>query len=101
MRRSAGAAAVPAPVARSLANAAPRVYWLDQPDATEPLPTLTGNVTADLAIVGGGFTALRTALLATERDPSLDVVPVEARTAGWAASGRNGGPLLGRPHTRS
>jgi len=35
VRRSPGAAAVPAPVARSLANAAPRVYWLDQPDAPE------------------------------------------------------------------
>jgi len=78
MRRNAGAAAIPGPVARSLANAAPRVYWLDQPDAPEPLPALTGNVTADLAIVGGGFTGLWTALLATERDPSLDVVLLEA-----------------------
>jgi glycine/D-amino acid oxidase-like deaminating enzyme len=41
--------------------------------------------------VGGGFTGLWTALLARERDPSLDVVLLEARTAGWAASGRNGG----------
>ena len=91
MRRNAGAAAIPGPVARSLANAAPRVYWLDQPDAPEPMPALSGNVTADLAIVGGGFTGLWTALLATERDPSLDVVLLEARTVGWAASGRNGG----------
>jgi glycine/D-amino acid oxidase-like deaminating enzyme len=84
-------ATVPAAVARSLANAAPRSFWLDQPDAPEPLPALTGHVTADLAIVGGGFTGLWTALLARERDPSLDVVLLEARTAGWAASGRNGG----------
>jgi glycine/D-amino acid oxidase-like deaminating enzyme len=59
------------------------VYWLDQPDAPGPLPALAGNVTADLAIVGGGFTGLWTALLATERDPSLDVVLLETRTAGW------------------
>jgi hypothetical protein len=78
-------------VARSLAGAAPRSFWLDQPDAPEPLPALTGRVTADLAVVGGGFTGLWTALLARERDPSLDVVLLEARTAGWAASGRNGG----------
>ena len=78
-------------VARSLAGAAPRSFWLDQPDAPEPLPALTGRVTADLAIVGGGFTGLWTALLARERDPSLDVVLLEARTVGWAASGRNGG----------
>lgn len=89
MARSA--AAVPAAVARSLASAAPRSFWLDQPDAPEPLPALAGNVTADLAIVGGGFTGLWTALLARERDPSLDVVLIEARTVGWAASGRNGG----------
>jgi glycine/D-amino acid oxidase-like deaminating enzyme len=78
-------------VARSLAGAAPRSFWLDQPDAPDPLPALTGRVTTDLAVVGGGFTGLWTALLARERDPSLDVVLLEARTAGWAASGRNGG----------
>jgi glycine/D-amino acid oxidase-like deaminating enzyme len=78
-------------VARSLANAAPRSFWLDQPGAPEPLPALAGNATADLAIIGGGFTGLWTALLARERDPSRDVVLLEARTSGWAASGRNGG----------
>jgi len=77
--------------ARSLRDAAPRSFWLDQPEAPEPLPALTGHATADVAIVGGGFTGLWTALLARERDPSLDVVLLEARTAGWAASGRNGG----------
>ena len=41
--------------------------------------------------MGGGFTGLWTALLARERDPSRDVVLLEARTSGWAASGRNGG----------
>jgi glycine/D-amino acid oxidase-like deaminating enzyme len=78
-------------VARSLANAAPRSFWLDQPGAPEPLPALAGNATADLVIIGGGFTGLWTALLARERDPSRDVVLLEARTSGWAASGRNGG----------
>jgi glycine/D-amino acid oxidase-like deaminating enzyme len=42
-------------------------------------------------VVGAGFTGLWTALLAKERDPSADVVLLEGRTAGWAASGRNGG----------
>jgi glycine/D-amino acid oxidase-like deaminating enzyme len=78
-------------VARSLAGAAPRSFWLDQPDAPEPRPALAGGVTADLAVIGGGFTGLWTALLARERYPELDVVLLEAKTAGWAASGRNGG----------
>jgi glycine/D-amino acid oxidase-like deaminating enzyme len=78
-------------VARSLAGAVPRSFWLDQPDAPEPLPALAGALTADLAVIGGGFTGLWTALLARERYPELDVVLVEAKTVGWAASGRNGG----------
>jgi glycine/D-amino acid oxidase-like deaminating enzyme len=78
-------------IARSLAGAAPRSFWLDQPDAPDPLPALAGGVTADLAVIGAGFTGLWTALLARERYPGLDVVLLEAKTTGWAASGRNGG----------
>jgi glycine/D-amino acid oxidase-like deaminating enzyme len=79
------------PAARSLADAVPVSFWLDQPDAPDSLPALTASAEVDLAIVGGGFTGLWTALLAKERDPSLDVILLEARTAGWAATGRNGG----------
>ena len=49
----AGQALVDPVVARSLAGAAPRSFWLDQPDAPEPLPALAGDVTADLAVIGG------------------------------------------------
>jgi glycine/D-amino acid oxidase-like deaminating enzyme len=42
-------------------------------------------------VVGAGYSGLWSALIAKERDPALDVVVVEAGTAGWAASGRNGG----------
>ncbi|MEU8198721.1 FAD-dependent oxidoreductase [Microbispora amethystogenes] len=76
---------------KALADAERRPYWLDRPLAPEPLPPLTGDVTADLAVIGGGFTGLWTALMAKERDPSLDVVLLEGRAVGWAASGRNGG----------
>lgn len=82
---------IDAAVAASLAHAAPLPFWLDRGDAPEPLPAVAGHITADLAIIGGGFTGLWTALLARERDPSRDVVILEARTVGWAASGRNGG----------
>ncbi len=42
-------------------------------------------------VVGGGYSGLWTALLAKERDPSRDVVLVEAERVAWAATGRNGG----------
>jgi glycine/D-amino acid oxidase-like deaminating enzyme len=83
--------AVPAAIAASLADVKLGSFWLDCADAPEPLPPLAGTTAADLAVVGGGFTGLWTALLAKERDPSRDVVLLEARTAGHAASGRNGG----------
>lgn len=55
------------------------------------LPALVGDTTCDLLVVGGGYSGLWTALVAKERDPSLDVVLVEGNEVGWAASGRNGG----------
>ncbi len=75
----------------SLADARPTPYWLDRPEAPEPLPSLTAATTADLAVVGAGFTGLWTALLAKEDDADRDVLVIEAQEAGWAASGRNGG----------
>jgi glycine/D-amino acid oxidase-like deaminating enzyme len=75
----------------SLSGASSTPYWLDRPDAPEPLPPLTTAASADLAVVGAGFTGLWTALLAKEDDPDRDVLLIEAREAGWAASGRNGG----------
>ncbi|MGA8015556.1 MAG: FAD-dependent oxidoreductase [Candidatus Dormiibacterota bacterium] len=79
------------PHLRALEGAAPRVFWLDDPTAPSPEPALSGTSSCDLAVVGGGFTGLWTALLARERNPALDVVVLESRNAGWAASGRNGG----------
>jgi glycine/D-amino acid oxidase-like deaminating enzyme len=42
-------------------------------------------------VVGGGYTGLWTAIIAKERDPSRDVVLIDAHEVGSAASGRNGG----------
>jgi glycine/D-amino acid oxidase-like deaminating enzyme len=75
----------------SLADAHPVPFWLDSPDRPAARPPLTSDTTADLAIVGGGFCGLWTAVLAKERDPSADVVLVDAGRIAWAASGRNGG----------
>lgn len=78
-------------VDRALADAEPRVYWLDRPERPDPLPPLVGDTSADLLVVGGGYSGLWAALLAKQDDPGRDVVLVEAGTCGWAASGRNGG----------
>ncbi|MBO9521901.1 MAG: FAD-dependent oxidoreductase [Nocardioidaceae bacterium] len=53
--------------------------------------SLTGTTTADVCIVGGGYTGLWTALAIKDRDPSADVVLVEASICGAGASGVNGG----------
>ena len=52
---------------------------------------LPGDRTADVAIVGAGFTGLWTALALTDTDPSMRVVVLEQETVGFGASGRNGG----------
>jgi glycine/D-amino acid oxidase-like deaminating enzyme len=77
--------------AAALADAAPMVFWLDDKAAPEPEPPLSGAQSVDLAVVGGGYTGLWTALRAKDRHPELDVVLLEADTCGAAASGRNGG----------
>lgn len=78
-------------VARSLSESEHRVFWFDEAGAAERYPQLAANIRTDLVIVGGGYLGLWTALLAKLRDPSRDVVVLEAQQVGWAASGRNGG----------
>src|SRR3954467_3065354 len=72
------------------AEAERRSYWLDGASGP-PGPALEPDTDADLCIVGGGFTGLWAALHAKREDPSRDVVVLEAETAGFGASGRNGG----------
>lgn len=84
----------PRRVERALAPARQGVFWLEDAGEAPVRPRLTSTgrpVRADLAVVGGGYLGLWTALLATRRDPGRRVVLVEAETLGWAASGRNGG----------
>jgi glycine/D-amino acid oxidase-like deaminating enzyme len=66
-------------------------WWLvDSGDDLTPRPPLTGDTSVDVAIVGAGFTGLWSAWYLLARDPSLRVLVLEARTAGFGASGRNG-----------
>ncbi|MGX1241480.1 glycine/D-amino acid oxidase-like deaminating enzyme [Streptomyces pseudovenezuelae] len=76
---------------KALSEAQPVPYWLDDPGRPHPEPALTSAETCDLLVVGGGYSGLWTALNAKERDPERDVVLLEGREVGWAASGRNGG----------
>ena len=77
--------------ARALEGAAPRVFWSDREDAPDSAPALRGDLTADLTIVGAGFSGLWTAVQALEDEPGLDVVVIEAERCGFGASSRNGG----------
>ncbi len=56
-------------------------------------PSLPGPLTADVCIVGGGFTGLWTAYYLKQAQPALRMVVLEAAFAGFGASGRNGGWL--------
>jgi glycine/D-amino acid oxidase-like deaminating enzyme len=64
--------------------------WAD-PEPQPDRPGLEGDRDADVAIVGAGFTGLWTAYYLAKADPSLRIVVLEAETAGFGASGRNGG----------
>jgi glycine/D-amino acid oxidase-like deaminating enzyme len=66
-------------------------FWLDDPSRPAPGSELTKRISADLLIIGAGFTGLWTALLAKEVDPSREVVIVEGGEVASGASGRNGG----------
>ena len=69
-----------------------RSLWLETcGDDLAPRPALSGDVQADVAIVGGGLTGLWTALYLREHAPDCRVVVLESEVCGFGASGRNGG----------
>src|SRR5207302_2961 len=70
-------------------------WWWDEAGHDEPAPALAGDTSADVCVVGGGYTGLWTALALKEREPSARVVLLEAGTCGSGPSGRNGGFLHG------
>jgi glycine/D-amino acid oxidase-like deaminating enzyme len=72
-----------------IAEAQPRAFWLDRPDAPAARPPLDGHAEADLLVVGGGLTGLWTALQAAEEGKR--VVLLEGERIAFGASGRNGG----------
>jgi glycine/D-amino acid oxidase-like deaminating enzyme len=70
--------------------------WLDQAGGpSSARPTLVGDMSVDVAIIGGGYTGLWTAYSLLHADPSSKVLVIERETAGFGASGRNGGWCVG------
>ena len=67
--------------------------WIDRPDDVQP--ALDGDLTSDVAVIGGGMGGMSTALRLAERDQ--DVVLLEAEFCGYGSASRNGGQIAGAP----
>ncbi|MFD7630909.1 NAD(P)/FAD-dependent oxidoreductase [Streptomyces sp. NPDC059851] len=68
-------------------------YATDTAGGAAPRAPLTGDATADVVIVGGGYTGLWTAYYLKTSAPDLRVTVLEQKSCGYGASGRNGGWL--------
>lgn len=67
-------------------------WWLESlPEAITPNPALTGRQTADVAVIGGGYTGLSVGYHLKQINPGMDVRIIESDVCGYGASGRNGG----------
>jgi glycine/D-amino acid oxidase-like deaminating enzyme len=72
-----------------------QLWWLEEAPPDPEAPPLDEDTEADVAIVGGGFTGLWTALELKRREPGLAVTLLERDICGLGPSGRNGGFLHG------
>ena len=79
------------PYRRAYADASWTPFWLDRADRPAARPALEADRTADLVIVGGGFTGLWAAVQALEDLPGREVVVLEGERIAFGATGRNGG----------
>jgi glycine/D-amino acid oxidase-like deaminating enzyme len=70
-------------------------HWYRRTGRPEPGPRLPGPRAADVCVVGAGYTGLWTAYYLKRARPELEIVVLEREFAGFGASGRNGGWVLG------
>jgi glycine/D-amino acid oxidase-like deaminating enzyme len=70
----------------------PNSLWAAVTPPGPALAELKGAATADVVVIGGGFTGLSTALHL--REAGVDAAVVEAMEPGWGASGRNNGQVI-------
>ncbi|WP_315981603.1 FAD-binding oxidoreductase [Aliamphritea spongicola] len=68
-------------------------YYANSLNGTTDYPRLEGEHQVDVAIVGGGFTGVATAVELAEK--GYKVAIIEANKIGWGATGRNGGQVTG------
>lgn len=77
-------------------------YYRATAHDTARYPRLEGDETADICIIGGGFTGVSSALRLAEKGYAVTLL--EENVVGWGASGRNGGQLIrglsGKPALR-
>ncbi|MCP2341214.1 NAD(P)/FAD-dependent oxidoreductase [Actinomadura rupiterrae] len=70
-------------------------HWYRAPGPPSPGDPLPGPRTADVCLVGAGYTGLWTAYYLKRAQPDLRIVVLEKEFAGFGASGRNGGWVVG------
>jgi len=68
-------------------------YYAATANCLTDYPELEGQIDADVAIVGAGFSGVATAVELSER--GYNVVLLESNRIGWGATGRNGGQIIG------
>ncbi|WP_433154106.1 NAD(P)/FAD-dependent oxidoreductase [Actinomadura nitritigenes] len=83
-----------APLAPGFANGGVS-HWYRRTGRPDPGPRLPGPRAADVCVVGAGYTGLWTAYYLKRARPELEIVVLEREFAGFGASGRNGGWVLG------
>jgi glycine/D-amino acid oxidase-like deaminating enzyme len=66
-------------------------YWLEEAGPVTAMPELVGERSADVLVIGGGYTGLWTAWHVKRLEPNASVVLLEADVCGHGPSGRNGG----------
>ncbi|MHC6177772.1 NAD(P)/FAD-dependent oxidoreductase [Glutamicibacter sp. X7] len=67
--------------------------WIDRPEDLQP--AVDGDLTCDIAVIGGGMGGMATALRLAERNH--DVVLLEGEFCGFGSASRNGGQIAGAP----
>jgi glycine/D-amino acid oxidase-like deaminating enzyme len=75
-----------------------RGWWFDealQAAPIEPAPPLGGEASADVVIIGGGYTGMWTAYHLMEAEPGIVIVLLDREVCGGGPSGRNGGFVSG------